>query len=273
MNYQIFEPNSDLKDFVKCYWTLEIPAKVDVQKQRVIPDGYIEMIFHLADPVLSYPCDKKSPIELQAMILGHTIKPFYFEPTGVVDTFAVRFHSYSFAYFTDKTMKSFVNKALPLKAVFDNDFSQRITQKILESINTQKRISVVESLLFQKLKKKSMVDEIVKNTVDMLFLTKGNMSIAQILEKNSISRRQLERKFSQKIGLSPKQLGKIIRLQTALRMLLNHEIDSLTQLAYQAEYYDQAHFIKDFREFTGINPKTFFKDNAMEVSSIVYQKD
>jgi AraC-like DNA-binding protein len=61
--------------------------------------------------------------------------------------------------------------------------------------------------------------------------------------------------------LSPKQLSKIIRLQATLKMLLNKQFTSLTALAFEGEYYDQAHFIKDFKEFTGSTPKDFYSAN------------
>jgi AraC-like DNA-binding protein len=75
------------------------------------------------------------------------------------------------------------------------------------------------------------------------------------------------------VGLSPKQLGKVIRLQAALKMLLNQKNGNLTQVAYESDYYDQAHFIKDFKDFTGINPKEFLKDEEMKLSSVFYTND
>ena len=74
------------------------------------------------------------------------------------------------------------------------------------------------------------------------------------------------------IGISPKQLGKVIRLQTALQLLLNRESESLTAIAYESEYYDQAHFIKDFKEFTGVTPKDFLEDRHMSLSSLFYKR-
>ena len=96
------------------------------------------------------------------------------------------------------------------------------------------------------------------------------MSIQEILEKNKLNRRQLERKFAKKVGISPKQLGKVIRLQTALELLTAPEQNSLTQVAYASDYYDQAHFIKDFKEFTGTNPKNFLTDKKLELSALFY---
>jgi transcriptional regulator GlxA family with amidase domain len=84
-------------------------------------------------------------------------------------------------------------------------------------------------------------------------------------------RRQLERNFKKQIGVSPKQLGKVIRLQTALKMLLDQKSENLTDIAYESEYFDQSHFIKDFREFTGINPKDFLTNENLTLSALFYK--
>uniref|UniRef100_UPI0040496E2A helix-turn-helix domain-containing protein n=1 Tax=Fulvivirga sp. TaxID=1931237 RepID=UPI0040496E2A len=73
------------------------------------------------------------------------------------------------------------------------------------------------------------------------------------------------------IGLSPKQLSKVIRLQATLQMLLNDTSRTLTDIAYESEYYDQAHFIKDFKEFTGLTPKGFLTDEKMTLSAVLYK--
>ena len=75
------------------------------------------------------------------------------------------------------------------------------------------------------------------------------------------------------IGISPKQLGKVVRLQTALKLLLNQKTGTFTEIAYESEYYDQNHFIKDFKEFTGIRPKEFLADEQMILSSLFYSND
>lgn len=138
---------------------------------------------------------------------------------------------------------------------------------------TQQRIKIIETFLLNKINEKATIDNIVKSTIDALFLTNGNSSINTILKENLSKRRQLERNFMKQIGISPKQLGKVIRLQAALKMLLNHKTETLTQIAYENDYYDQAHFIKDFKEFTGINPKEFLEDRQNVLSSLFYQKD
>lgn len=96
----------------------------------------------------------------------------------------------------------------------------------------------------------------------------GHLSIDELSKQTNINRRQLERKFSSTIGLSPKQLSKTIRLQATLKILLNKNFTSLTALAYQHEYYDLAHFIKDFKEQTGLTPKEFY-GNKLKMTSFL----
>jgi transcriptional regulator GlxA family with amidase domain len=119
----------------------------------------------------------------------------------------------------------------------------------------------VEKFLLEKLVTPESIDRVAKSSVEVMLSLNGQLSVKELSEQLNISKRQLERKFSSIIGLSPKQLSKIIRLQATLKMLANHQFTSLTSVAYEGDYYDQAHFIKDFKEFTGLSPKKFYANN------------
>lgn len=273
MNYQTFETHPDLRALVKCYWILEVPASIIPRKQRIVPDGCIEIVFILGDDIKRYTSKDKFILQPRAMVLGQTVKPFYVEPTGVVNSFAIRFYPYSFANFISAPIKNLVNKETPLHVLFGDDSALEFEQKIIQADDTDERIKIAEAFLFNTLSSKLTIDNIVKSTVDTLLSTKGNTSVTQILKGDITKRRQLERKFEKLIGISPKQLAKIIRLQASLKLMLNSQPESLTQIAYDSEYYDQAHFIRDFKEFTGISPKDFLKDEELSLSAIFYEKD
>lgn len=273
MNYQTFEPHADLASLVKCYWTLEVAAREGDQRQRILPDGCIEMAFILGDDIKRYTSGDEFILQPRAMVLGQTIEPFYIEPTGYVDTFAVRFYPYGFANFVTVPIKDLVNKETPLGLLFGKKTADELAQKINRAAGAQERKEIVEAFLLARLSDRSTIDNIVKSTVDALWATKGSQPINMILKDDLSKRRQLERKFFKQVGVSPKQLGKVIRLQAALKMLLNRQSESLTEIAYESAYYDQAHFIRDFREFTGINPKDFPGSGDMELSAIFYTEE
>lgn len=273
MDYKTFPPNPDLAPFVKCYWTLEVPANPEAPRQRIIPDGCIEMAFILGDDIKRYTSGGTFILQPRAMVLGQTLEPFYIEPTGYVNTFAIRFYPYGFANFVTTPIEKMANTETPLELLFEVDAARRVHGQIVQAKDARERIAIIEKFLMDRLSDKTVIDQIVKQTVDVLWATKGSAPINAILKNDSAKRRQLERKFAKQIGISPKQLGKVIRLQTALRLLYNRKTDSLTEVAYESEYYDQAHFIRDFKEFTGTSPKEFLGDSSHALSSLFYGKN
>lgn len=114
MDYQIYNPHSDLKTIVKCYWTLEIPKQKDTQRQLILPDGCVDMCFILGDDIKRYTSDSEFLIQPRQMLLGQITEPFYIEPTGYVNTFAVRFYPYGFANFIDQPLNELCNRETPL---------------------------------------------------------------------------------------------------------------------------------------------------------------
>lgn len=272
MNYQTFKAHPDLEAIVKCYWTLEVPSEMATEKQRIVPDGCIEMAFILGEDIKRLENEENWVLQPRAMVVGQITKSYFIQPTGFVNSFAVRFYPYGFASFIKTPVKELADKDTPLTMLF-GESANELEQKIIHAASTEERIEIVESFLLNKLIETSTIDKIVKSTIDSLFITNGSIPISSILKGELSQRRNLERNFLKQVGISPKQLGKIIRLQTALRMILNKQPDSLTTIAYASEYYDQAHFIKDFKEFTGTNPKEYLSDEQLVLSSLFYSED
>lgn len=271
MNHQIFEPNKDLAAFVKCYWTLESPKEKTPERNTIVPDGCMKMIFHYGDLYKHYP-ENGNCIELpRCFVVGQLTGPYEVEPAGETGTFFVCFHPNGFLPFASIPIREMENTAVPLDKLFGKE-GQEIGQKILNASSTVERITLIEAFLFNQLQHAAAIDQIVKSTVEIILTANGQLSVDELSRQTSIKRRQLERKFSSAIGLSPKQLSKTIRLQATLKTLLSKKITNLTALAYESEYYDQAHFIKDFKEFTGITPKEFYGD-LLKMSLIFDRKD
>ncbi len=260
MIHKIFEPHQDLATFVKCYWTLEIPEEQSPKINTIVPDGCIKMIFHYEAPYKHYRENGSSTLLAKSFVIGQLTRPYDVQPTGKTGTFFVCFHPNGFSPFTNFSIKEMENKAIPLEELFGKD-GQDIGQHILNAESTQERVNLIERFLFNRLTNTEAIDQIVESTVESILTANGQLSVSELSEQNNTSRRQLARKFSTAIGLSPKQLSKTIRLQAALKLLLTNKVTSLTDLAYENEYYDQAHFIKDFKEFTGLTPKEFYGDH------------
>lgn len=271
MNYQTYKPHSDLESIVKFYWTLEVPFDPKNQKQKIVPDGCLEMTFNFGDKIKKYTSENDFIIHPNAMVMGQRTKSFDILPIGNVDTFAICFYPFGFANFVKTPLEKLVDKEMPISELFGQAEADELEQQMIQAIDTQKRIEIIETFFLKILNETNTINNIVKSTVDTLFKANGTIPINVLLKDDISKRRQLERHFKKQIGISPKQLGKTIRLQTALNLMLNKKSETLTDIAYESDYFDQNHFIKDFKDLVGVTPKEFLGSKNMALSALFYK--
>ncbi|RQO69491.1 AraC family transcriptional regulator [Pedobacter sp. KBW06] len=271
MDYKTYPPSSGLSNYVRCYWTLDAPKEPNPEKQRIVPDGCMEMIFHYGHLYQQYTPEGSPVLQPRCFVFGQVTRPLEIEPTGETGVFAVRFLPEGFSAFATFPVGDMENRAVPLQELFAED-GIALEKEILNALNTEERIQLVSRFLQHKLITPESVHQLVRSSVAAMMLLRGQLSVDELTGNLKVNRRQLERKFSLAVGLSPKQLSKIIRLQSVLKMMAEPGFTSLTNIAYQGAYYDQAHFIKDFKEFTGMSPKKFYGGN-LKMSSLFSGRD
>lgn len=271
MNYQTYKPHKDLESIVKFYWTLEVPFDPKNQKQKIVPDGCIEMTFNFGDKIKRYTSENDFILHPNAMLMGQRTKSYFILPVGNVNTFAICFYPIGFVNFIQTSLKNLVDKETPISELFGQEEACELERQMINATDSQQRITIIESFLLKKLNEKNTISHIVKSTVDALLKTKGTTPINAILKDNISKRRQLERSFIKQVGISPKQLSKAIRLQATLNLLLNKKSETLTDIAYESEYFDQNHFIKDFKDLVGVTPKEFIGNENMALSALFYK--
>lgn len=259
MDYKTYTPTSDLASLVKLFWSLDAPATSLNIRQRIVPDGCMEMIFHYGDLYEQFMENGKSFVQPRSFVFGQITHPLEIAPTGRTGIIAARFQPNGYAPFNAMEVGKMENQAVPVADLFGSQ-GRQLENEVLASPTNEKRVAVIERFLLDQLNPR-VVDNISESSVEILLRLGGRLSVDELSNQLGINRRQLERRFSAVIGLSPKQLSKIIRLQAALRMMEEKHFTSLTSLAHESGYFDQAHFIKDFREFTGMSPRQFYADN------------
>jgi AraC-like DNA-binding protein len=260
MNYQVYTPSPELQPFVKCFWTLEDGASDTPQRQRVVPDGCMEMIFHYGDLYKQYFEDGSSVIQPRCFIFGQITSFIEIEPTGVSGIVSARFLPDGVSPFLDIRVSDLEDKAVSLEELF-GEKGKLLEEKVLMATGNTERIRLIEEFLLFLLGNPNTIDTLTKACVDEIVQSQGQIGVIELADKMNVHRRSIERKFTSAIGMSPKQLSRVVRLQATLKMLQQQNFTSLTSLAYENGYYDQAHFIKDFKEFTGMSPKLFYADN------------
>lgn len=120
---------------------------------------------------------------------------------------------------------------------------------------------IERSFLENKLSKNYLNQPDVFSCINDIIQSKGVTDIKTLADRHFLSLRQFERKFKHFSGFSPKLFSRIIRFQSAIKRYDNKKMP-LTEIAYDCGYYDQSHFMHDFKEFSGYHPMQYFSGGA-----------
>lgn len=131
-----------------------------------------------------------------------------------------------------------------------------LEEKLCEAKTDASRITVVEKFLLARLNN-VQTDQLVAAALSLIHKSKGNIRIQDLAVQLFTSQSPLEKRFRKVVGASPKKFASIVRIKNAIENYKGRA--SLTELGYEAGFYDQAHFIKEFKTFTGDTPEAFFK--------------
>jgi AraC-like DNA-binding protein len=147
---------------------------------------------------------------------------------------------------------------------------KRLTQQINETATTDQKIAVLQQFLLQQLAQQNE-DPIFDYCIQKIISLKGKMTIKELEKKTGYSSRWLNMKFNDKIGVSPKNLSAIIRFKQYFQAFITGDEKSFFRNDFYELYYDQSHFIKDFKRFTGLAP-TRFEKQINEFGESYYRK-
>lgn len=267
MKYGEIQPSNRLSKYVKCFWTLEAGTyPAGGAPEPVMPDGCIELIFNLADPFRRYHANGALEQQPRSIIAGQMRNCAMIEPSGRIDLFGVRFQHAGASPFFKIPLSELTDNIIDLEFVWGRD-GREIEEKLNEAPTTEFRVRIVENALLNALSQNTASDGIVEMASKMIVEKAGLVSIDGISDAIGVNGRLLERRFQQNLGLSPKRFSRIIRFQNFLGAVRSGASASILDTALSFGYYDQAHLIREFKEFSGKTPLAFF-ENEHKLSEV-----
>lgn len=260
MHYFEAAPSPRLKPFIKCYWALEDDGSADSPPEPVIPDGCPEIVFNLADKFKRHKHDGEIERQPGSILVGQMRKHVTLQPTGKIMLFGIRFYPAGAYPFCGFAFSELTDRIESLDNIWGKT-ADRFEQRLNEASDFGERVRIANLELEMRLLD-NVPDENLATIASGLIEKKGGLgSISELSYFFGISERQLERKFDEQIGLSPKMFSRIVRFQGVLRALKGNKNLNLLDLAIATGYYDQSHFIKEFKDFSGQTPLEFLAVN------------
>lgn len=250
-------PSLPLRPFVKGLYWYEADDEGSFS-DIVFPSGQMELIFNLGDGRW-HTQQKSNFFQTPAIELwGQLSKPLPIRSEGKNCMLGVRFYPYSAAYFFREDLSQLTNEIVDGAAVFGISL-QDLHQQLLDTGDLPTRVQLLENYLAGRLALSEKAHgklAFVKSVTDSLQKNYTDQKIQSVSADHRVSTRYLGQLFSQYMGIAPKLFCKINRFQQSLA-LVNSNKQTLTGVAYDAGYFDQSHFIREFKTFTGITPSAF----------------
>jgi AraC-like DNA-binding protein len=252
MSYRLHAPSEPLAGLVDCYWIIE-DANTAVVEQKIIPDGFPEIIFHFGDP---YDIRLIDAWQRQArqLVAGQITRYFHLRNTGRSAMAGIKLKPHALAHWFGLQMHGLTDRVLDLHPLLPGRLET--LERELGSANDDGARLQVLNHFFERLPAQDPAPSALTAAVRCIFETQGLMPISELCSRADTGERQLERLFKRYIGLTPKFYSRIIRFSAIFRRAQEPHT-TLSDLSAHSGYYDQPHFNRNFKAFTGEDPSRY----------------
>ena len=242
--------------WVKFIWQFE--AENTEVRHKLLPTDSVDIIMNLSSDMV-YETDRGKILAPRFHINGLRNTYSYIHQSGNIRVLGISFHSFGLFPFVQKPLLSIRNRIVDLDS-FSASLTQKLKLAVFGDINANTIISI-ENALCSELRLDS--DGIQKaNLIREFMETENDVAVQSFCANRGISIKTFERMVSQYSGYAPKILRRIRRFQTTSNQLAHENTDILSDIAYDNNFADQAHLIKEFREFSGVAPRTFSREKS-----------
>lgn len=255
MKFEEYIPTELLKPFIKSYRIIE---SEDEMTNRVLPNTSLTIAFRYKGQV-SYKSDNAQDFLSASTISGLRKSVRLINYRKDTATVIVLFKETGAKAFFAEPLYELFEESISLDSFIKQHKLAVIEEQLAEAKNNIQRILIVEQFLLSKLYNYTP-DKLISIAVAKIRSMNGAIKIKQLADTLYISNDAFEKRFRKVIGASPKQFSSILRIEAITKQ--KQKTENLADIAFNAGYYDQSHFNKDFKLFTGLTPKEFFKSTS-----------
>ncbi|MCB0633344.1 MAG: helix-turn-helix domain-containing protein [Saprospiraceae bacterium] len=263
MQYREFTPEAFLSRHVECIWELQLsPHTVNHTFENLSPDCTFDLILCPSPIWIQFTHKRKwEKLPATATLIGQRTSGMRFHVLRGTRLLGMRFKPFAFANRLAMPMHKLTDRLIPLSAVFP-DLQKDVTIAILREEDPDLRIRRMEELLALLFREHWEIDETFRAQLNFILNRKGLVQIRDLTAEFETSKVTLSQHFLRKMGLTPKTVSRIWRLNYFLQVQNEKKLATLTAMGLEVGYYDQAHCIKEFQSFFQHSPHQFFQRNS-----------
>lgn len=254
---QIVRPRAELAPYVRLIWALELDeAAAFGPPNTIVPDGIVELVLHYRHPFTVRFGGEAAQLQTRSSVVFQALRPLTIAPDGAAGFLSVRFEPWGAHHFFGTPLVEFRDRIVSAADLFGAGLVE-LEERLDAAASVGERVALVEGFLVGRLARHRKDN--VAPLVRAVWAHRGRISVRRLCAELGFGERRLERTFAASVGLTPKRFASLSRFLFACRELRQGSWHTLTEVAYDCGYYDQSHFIADFKAFSGLTPGRFSK--------------
>ncbi|MBV8515463.1 MAG: AraC family transcriptional regulator [Acidobacteria bacterium] len=265
-----YKPPPPLDRFIEVIWVMEAPAAPH-SKERLLPDGSVELVFDLGSdrfPIFTNETLTRRETFRDSIVCGPHSQAFGIDTSKGTSVAGVHFKAGGAYPFLKLPFGELHNMHVSLDAFWGRTAATRVRDRLLEALTPQAKAQVLERELLSIAAGRPERHPAVAFALNEFHTTPEAPKICAVSDEIGISSRHFIDIFRNEVGLTPKLFCRIRRFQQVLRQISAGARIQWSNVALEAGYFDQAHFIHDFRAFSGINPSAYLSDYQGHVNHV-----
>lgn len=255
MIFQSYIPKFPLDQFVD-YFLYHAENNPTHIIDRFLPDGNVEIIINLNDaPQYIYNNETFREIQACHNVWASGVRTEYISiPSGKDSAMMVISFKKGMAYpFFPIPMNEISDCVIDADLLWGNDFSF-LRERILENEDTNLRFQIIEDFLLKNFLSKMTLNLCVGYALSEILSQPDKTNMGELSNKIGYSQKHFIKMFKEQVGITPKAYLKIMRFQKVVNEIEKTEKIDWTLISHTCGFYDQAHFINDFKLFSGFTP-------------------
>lgn len=248
-------PDAALKPFIDRLWGWESAPGEVLALPTLLPGTGAELYFHYRTPFKRLDEQGAASACARAHLLCLRRQPIALAPARDVGFIAVRFRAGMLHRFTDLPGRELIDRVLTVDDLW-GQAGRELACRVAESAGQMQRLRLIQDFLLQRLRADA-ADAMVEQAVAALYRESSSLAIAQLAARLHLGPRQMERRVLALTGQSPAEIRRLGRFQKVVRSLLLTPGAKPLEVALAEGYYDQSHFIRDFRALAQASPGRF----------------
>lgn len=252
--YQLSKPAAHLAPYIEHYWFVSATEATPFDlRVDVYVDARADLVFNFGVPYTRTVLGERPRLHQASNLDAQRSRPIQIAQQGAVDIVGVRFHTAGLSPFVSLPIVHWTDRIVPIDQVFGVDVLP-VEEALRRANGTAEKTQILDAYLGRRLQL-TPAKESVQVLKARIEAEGGRVRMDELCEAGRINIRQLDRLFRSHVGFTPKTFARIVRFQQALSLLRTDPGCTLAAVGAACGYYDQPHFVRDFKTYAGVAPK------------------